>query len=102
MFMFPLSASITSPSVFNRFPWFIPTLEPEFVADSVVDAMLKNQGFLLTPRILWLFYWLKPFLPFHAQMALGDFLGITTFMDKFTGHGGTTTTATKLDGKKSE
>jgi len=72
----------------GRFPWLIPTLEPDFIADSVVDAMLKDQDFLLTPRILWLFYFLKPFMPTKALLALSDFLGITTFMDKFTGHAG--------------
>ena len=62
-------------------------MEPEYIADSVVDAMLKNQDFVLTPRILWLFYILKPVLPSKAILALADFLGITTFMEKFTGHG---------------
>ena len=50
--------------------------------------MLKDQDFLLTPRILWLFYFLKPVMPTKALLALSDFLGITTFMDKFTGHAG--------------
>lgn len=70
----------------GRFPWLIRTLTPEFVAESVVDAMLKNQDFILTPRILWLFYFLKPLLPTKASLALSDFLGITTFMDNFSGH----------------
>ena len=74
--------------ILRRFPWLIPTLTPEFIADSVVNAMLKNQDFVLTPRVLWLFYILKPFLPSKASLALADFLGITTFMEKFTGHGG--------------
>ena len=72
----------------GRFPWLIRTLNPEFVADSVVDAMLRNQDFLLTPRILWGFYCLKPFLPTGALLAIYDFLGITTFMDNFYGHAG--------------
>jgi len=70
----------------GRFPWLVQTLTPEYVAESVVDAMLRNQDFLLTPRILWAFYCLKPFLPIKASLALSDFLGMTTFMDNFSGH----------------
>jgi len=73
----------------GRFPWLIRTLTPEYVAESVVDAMQKNQDFFLTPRILWIFLLLKPILPAKAQLALSDFLGITSFMDKFSGHAGT-------------
>ena len=72
----------------NRFPWLTPTLDPDFIADKVVDAMLKDQDFVLTPKILWSFYFLKPFLPSKAWLAVADFLGFTTFMENFTGHAG--------------
>jgi len=73
----------------GRFLWLFPTLTPEFVAESVVKAMLKNQDFLLTPGWLWAVYFLKPFSPTKAALAVNDFLGLTTCMDDFTGHPGT-------------
>lgn len=67
----------------GRFPWLIRTLEPEDVADAVVTAMLRDQDFVLMPRILWIFYLLHNILPSKVNYVLADFLGITNFMGEF-------------------
>eukprot|EP00795_Rhopilema_esculentum_P008576 gene8576-14584_t len=38
----------------TRFPWLLPIMEPEFVVDKIIDAVLHNQEFLLLPRFLHL------------------------------------------------
>jgi len=70
----------------GRFPWLVSTLDPESIADKVVDSMLKNQEFLLTPRMLWPLYVLHAFLPGKALRALYDFVGFTQCMDGHQGH----------------
>lgn len=68
-----------------RWDWMFPILEPEEVATAVVDAMQRNQDFVLMPKIAWSFYFLKPWLPSKAGLVLSDFLGLTTFMEGFKG-----------------
>ena len=34
----------------SRFPWAMPLLEPEFVADGLVDAILKNRREVVLPH----------------------------------------------------
>lgn len=44
---------------FVRFPWLLNALDPEYVASQIVDAMLRNQQFLILPRLLYVFMALK-------------------------------------------
>jgi len=36
----------------DRFPWLLPLMEPEDVADEIVNAVLINQEMLCLPRIV--------------------------------------------------
>jgi len=48
----------------GRFPWLLPMLEPDYVADKIQDAVLCNQTMLCVPRIIYLFYMLKGYTIF--------------------------------------
>merc|ERR1712080_489332 len=65
----------------------IPILEPEFVADSIVDATLSNKEMVLLPWWAMFLLILKNALPTAAYMKLGQAFGITCSMDQFTGRG---------------
>ena len=40
-------------------PGIIPFLEPEYVANKVIEAVLTNQKVLMLPRIMYILYALK-------------------------------------------
>ena len=42
-----------------RFPLLLPILEPEDVANRIVDAVLCNREMIILPRILYFFFALK-------------------------------------------
>ncbi|KAL3889778.1 hypothetical protein ACJMK2_002106 [Sinanodonta woodiana] len=69
----------------TRFPYLLPILEQDYVADMIVDAVLCNQHILLLPRILYFIMALKWVLPTHCQFLLADLMGINHFMDTFRG-----------------
>ncbi|KAH3748713.1 epidermal retinol dehydrogenase 2-like [Dreissena polymorpha] len=69
----------------TRFPFILPVLKPEFVADKIVDAVLCNQTMLCLPRILYVFFALKGVLPHTCLQLLCDHLGVNNFMDEFKG-----------------
>ena len=37
----------------------IPLLEPEYVADKIIEAVLTNQKVLMLPRIMYVAYFFK-------------------------------------------
>ncbi|CAF0908279.1 unnamed protein product [Brachionus calyciflorus] len=64
----------------------IPSLEPEYVADKIIEGVLTDQELLMLPRTCYLLYFLKPILPFK----FADFLDSEVFklchsMDNFVG-----------------
>lgn len=64
----------------------IPTLEPKFVAEKIVEAVLLNQKHLLIPNlVLWLLLTFKTVFPVGMSFKLFDFLDGKSVMDKFTG-----------------
>ena len=82
-------------------PWFIstglfagaksdiiPFLEPEYVADCIIEGVLANDETIFIPRMMYLLYFLKSFLPSSASYKLFEVLKGTTAMDSFTGRHG--------------
>jgi len=65
----------------------IPILEPEFVADQVVDGTLSNKEVVLLPWWAMFLLILKHCVPTPAFMALSQAFGFGTSMDQFTGRG---------------
>ena len=73
----------------TRFPWLLPILQPEYVADRIVAAIENDRARLVMPRFVLTTYLLR-LLPVSWFDALLDFFGVTRSMDEFTGHGATT------------
>merc|ERR1719481_763062 len=65
----------------------IPILEPEYVADQVVDGTLSNKEVVLLPWWAMFLLILKHCVPTPAFMALSQAFGFGTSMDQFTGRG---------------
>lgn len=61
------------------------TLEPEYVADQVIAAVLCNQQMLLLPRPFYLLITLKTMMPTNALLALHDACGSYHSMKTFIG-----------------
>lgn len=68
-----------------RFPWILNALDPEYVAEEIVKAVLRNQELLILPRLLYVFVALKGFLPTKCVAIICDYLGVTHMMDTFKG-----------------
>jgi hypothetical protein len=63
----------------------VPVLEPNFVADEIVKAILIEQEYLFLPWWLKWILGLKPFITMEAQFALYRAFGAYGSMDEFTG-----------------
>jgi len=68
-----------------RYPWLLPMLEPDYVVDQIMDAVLHNREFLYLPRSIHFLMILKALLPCSSFVALHEFLGLSTAMDHFVG-----------------
>jgi all-trans-retinol dehydrogenase (NAD+) len=68
----------------TRFPWLLPILDPQRVAEKIIRAILSNRRRLVMP---WFVYvsWPIRLLPVALFDALADFFGISRSMDDFTG-----------------
>jgi all-trans-retinol dehydrogenase (NAD+) len=70
--------------VSTRFPWLIPVLEPEYVAERIVRAIERDRRRLIMPRFVYVALPLR-ILPVRWFDRLVDFFGITRNMDGFRG-----------------
>jgi len=68
--------------------WFIPMLEPEYVIESIVQAVLTNQVKVHLPVITMVVFLLQ-FVPISAYDFLSNLIGTTASMDDFKGRGTT-------------
>lgn len=68
----------------TRFPWLLPILREDDVAERMVRAILADRPRLVLP---WLVRFVPPlrFLPLRLFDAVADALGINQSMDSFTG-----------------
>ncbi|MGD2215672.1 MAG: SDR family oxidoreductase [Gemmatimonadales bacterium] len=69
----------------TRFPWLLPILEPEYVADRIVKAIRRNRRRLFMPRFVYVALPLRV-LPVRWFDALIGFFGVSRSMEEFTGH----------------
>lgn len=72
----------------------IPFLDPEYVASRVLDAVLRNQGVLLLPKLLYVLFFLKSFLPVKAMLQMFKALNGHKQMDTFVGREGSASAVT--------
>ena len=68
----------------TRFPWLLPILKPEYVANKIVKAILKNRKKVVMPPFVMVSYPIR-ILPTPWFDFLIDFFGINKSMDEFTG-----------------
>lgn len=73
---------------------FFSLLEPEYVANEIVNGVLADQEILIIPRTFYLLVFLKSFLPAEAAFRLADTLKFTGAMDRFVGRSGTNNNTT--------
>jgi len=69
----------------TRFPSILPILEPDYVADKIVEAVLTNKAMLCLPNFIYMMLALKNILPVKALMLSSDFVGFSNSMDEFRG-----------------
>lgn len=68
-----------------RFPQLMKDLDPAYVTDKVIEAILTDQPILCLPRTFYLLLILKGIMPVNVYNALSEFSGILTSMDDFVG-----------------
>ncbi|KAL2308370.1 hypothetical protein Nmel_001403 [Mimus melanotis] len=68
-----------------KWPRLLPVLDPEYVAERIISAVRQNQEMLIIPRILYVVYFLRGFLPVKANLLILDYFGGLDFMDYFKG-----------------
>lgn len=71
----------------SRFPWLLPILEEDEVAERVVRAIRRGQRRLLMPWTVHLVPLMRA-LPVGVFDRLANFLGVNSSMDEFVGRGG--------------
>lgn len=71
-----------------RFSWLLPLLEPESVAERVMDAIKAKDAVVVLPWVLNFMPLLRALLPVHVFDSLGDIIGTTSCMDSFVGRHG--------------
>jgi all-trans-retinol dehydrogenase (NAD+) len=68
----------------TRFPWLLPILDENLVAEKIVRAILKNSKRLILPLTVYSVFLLR-LLPVSVFDAVATFLGINAGMDDFRG-----------------
>jgi len=68
----------------TRFPWLLPILEPEYVAERVVDSIRRERRRLIMPRFALTALPLRLLPPVLFDFIM-RFLGVAASMDEFTG-----------------
>jgi all-trans-retinol dehydrogenase (NAD+) len=71
--------------VSTRMPSVLPILEPEYVADKIVEAVLTNKAMLCLPNFIYIMLAIRNLLPVKALMLSNDFFGASSSMDEFHG-----------------
>ncbi|TRY87554.1 hypothetical protein DNTS_007104 [Danionella cerebrum] len=69
----------------TKWPRFLPTLEPDYVAKRIISAILTDQVYLLLPRSLYFILASKGLIPFKQMVILQMYFGAFNFMDAFRG-----------------
>ncbi|NXI00387.1 RDHE2 dehydrogenase, partial [Pachycephala philippinensis] len=69
----------------TKWPHVLPILDPEYVAERIITAVRQNQEMLWIPRIIYVLYFLKSFLPVKATVLLLDYFGCLDLMSTFKG-----------------
>jgi all-trans-retinol dehydrogenase (NAD+) len=71
----------------SRFPWLLPILDEEYVANHIVNAIRRNRPRVMLPRIVYTVPMMR-ILPVSVFDWTATFLGVNASMDDFVGRGG--------------
>lgn len=66
-------------------PLMFPILEPDYVIDRIMEAVLTNAEHLFMPKTCHLFLFLKGLFPYKAVLTLAEYFGLNKTMDEFVG-----------------
>ncbi|XP_074058971.1 epidermal retinol dehydrogenase 2 [Macrotis lagotis] len=66
-------------------PRLLPLLEPDYVANKIINAILENQVYLFLPRFLYWVMILKSILPTKTGLLICEYLKILDLMNCFRG-----------------
>jgi len=66
-------------------PLMFPILEPGYVVDRIVEAVLTNAENVFLPRATYLYLFVKGFLPTKAMLTLADYYGLNRTMEDYIG-----------------
>ncbi|KAI4881031.1 hypothetical protein NFI96_021800 [Prochilodus magdalenae] len=69
----------------TKWPRMLPILDPDYACRKIVDAVRRDQVYLLLPRTMHLIICLKNILPVKVGVLFGMYLGAFDFMAKFKG-----------------
>ncbi|XP_039610466.1 epidermal retinol dehydrogenase 2 isoform X1 [Polypterus senegalus] len=69
----------------TKWPRLLPILDSSYAAKKIVDAILKEQVYLVMPRSLYFVFGLKNIVPVKLGLLLGVYFGAFNFMDHFKG-----------------
>ena len=69
----------------TKSPNIFPILDPEFVVERIMDAVLTNQRFLALPRSAYLGIFTASFLPSSVVELISEYFGINETMEHFKG-----------------
>ncbi|XP_077019314.1 short-chain dehydrogenase/reductase family 16C member 6-like [Tamandua tetradactyla] len=69
----------------TKYPFLLPQLEQEYVAQTIIKAILEDQVYVTMPKLTYPLLVLKQIMSVKMTLALADYLGITHSMDSFKG-----------------
>ncbi|XP_021411351.2 epidermal retinol dehydrogenase 2 [Lonchura striata] len=69
----------------SKWPHVLPILDPEYVAERIISAVRQNQEMLFIPRIAYVLYFLRSFLPVKAGALVLQYFGNLDIMNTFKG-----------------
>ncbi|XP_019520078.1 PREDICTED: short-chain dehydrogenase/reductase family 16C member 6-like [Hipposideros armiger] len=69
----------------TKYPFLLPILEQEYVAQKTLIAILEEQPYLVMPKFMYFALLLKQMLSPNMMLALAEYLGVDTCMASFRG-----------------
>ncbi|EGT50536.1 CBN-DHS-3 protein [Caenorhabditis brenneri] len=69
----------------TKWPTLLPIMEPEYVVECIMEAVLTDRAFLAIPKFSYIFIALAGLLPTEVINLYGEHFGITHSMDHFKG-----------------
>ncbi|PIO56351.1 hypothetical protein TELCIR_22250, partial [Teladorsagia circumcincta] len=69
----------------TKSPTLLPVLQPAYVVDCIMEAVLTDKELIAMPRFGYIVMFFGGFLPSNVLAFLSDCLGANNMMDRFTG-----------------